>query len=575
MKTRILQICILLLLGVNIYAQTTNVYIDTVFFNKDISKNLIVINQEVQTLNTLYPDIKTKIVSNDQHYTFDTPVSVFDIGTAYSVTDDNNIHYDLYFTQLPIINVRSQYTIVDEPKVAAQFTICESNGDSQTKTIGIEYRGGSSQAFPKKSFRIEFWTDNTGTDTESVRLLDMRKDDDWNLQAMYNEPLRLRSKVNTKLWTYIDTLYYIQDEPKASNSIEQAYVELFVNNEYRGVYALSERIDRKQLKLKKFTNGEIQGELYKGKEWGEATLFASLPSYSNGDTFWGGFEYKYPKQIDWENLYDFVDFVVYEDSSSFYADYENRFDKENAVNYFIFLNLLKALDNTGKNIFIAKYKQNEPYFYVPWDLDGTLGIMWDGTIDYNHYGILKNGLYERLVLDREPFGFIDKLQNKWHALRANILTKDSIVKRFDIEYDYLLSNAVYERESIAWGDTNNFSYGHIQHLSDWLGNRLEYLDTMFNNPSSLTSMPDDMVLQGLRIYPNPVSDILNIQYEDEHIMVSNMSIFNTLGKRVLYLDNGERTKHIDVSVLNNGMYMLVVEFENGDRQIEKFLVTKD
>ncbi len=575
MKIKILQLFVFLWLSINISAQTTDVYIDTIFFNKDISKNIIVINQDIEILNTLYPDIKSHIVSGNNYYTFNTPVSTFDIGIGYDVTDINNTHYDLYFTQLPIINIYSYNTIVDEPKVAAQFIICESNGHVESKTIGVEYRGGTSQALPKKSFRIEFWTDTTGTDTENIKLLHMRKDDDWNIQAMYNEPLRLRSKVNTKLWKYIDTLYYIEDEPDAKNSIEQAYIELFLNNEYRGVYALSERIDRKQLKLKKFKNNEIKGELYKGKSWGDATLFTGLPPYSNDTTLWGGFEYKYPRQyINWENLYDFVDFVVNEDSINFYQEYHNRFDIDNAVNYFIFLNFLRALDNIGKNIFIARYKQDAPYFYVPWDLDATLGMFWDGSLDNNHYGILKNGFYERLLLDHEPLGFLNKLQTKWRILRAGIITKDSIVKRFETEYNYLMSNGVYERESIAWGDTNNFSYDHIQYLSNWLGNRLAYLDTKFNNLTSVIEL-DNNASKKIKIYPNPVtSKTVNIQYTNNYTPIKHIAIFNTLGQQVLYINNSTLPQRIDISNLQNGTYMLVVDFENGNRQIEKLLIQK-
>lgn len=132
--------------------------------------------------------------------------------------------------------------------------------------IGIQYRGGWSQSLPKKSMEIEFWTDSTGTETVDHSLLGMRSDDDWNLQAMYNEPLRIRSKTSNDLWRMINTLHYQNQEPKAINGIRMKYVELFVNNEYRGLYCLGEKVDRKQLKLKKY-NGNIRGELYKGVSW--------------------------------------------------------------------------------------------------------------------------------------------------------------------------------------------------------------------------------------------------------------------------------------------------------------------
>ena len=75
--------------------------------------------------------------------------------------------------------------------------------------------------------------------------------------------------------------------------MSQENVELVINNEYRGVYTLSERVDRKQLKLRKYENGSIRGELYKGVGWGASTN-TSLPEYDNKKILWGGQENKYP-----------------------------------------------------------------------------------------------------------------------------------------------------------------------------------------------------------------------------------------------------------------------------------------
>ena len=119
---------------------------------------------------------------------------------------------------------------------------------------------------------IEFWTDNIGNETQNHALLGMTNDDDWNLQAMYNEPLRIRSKTNNDLWRMINSLHYQNQEPEAINGVRIKYVELFINNEYRGLYCLGEKVNRKQLKLKKH-NGNIRGELYKGISWGGYKYF--------------------------------------------------------------------------------------------------------------------------------------------------------------------------------------------------------------------------------------------------------------------------------------------------------------
>src|SRR5690606_38679473 len=125
-----------------------------------------------------------------------------------------------------------------------------------------------------------------------------------NLQAMYNEPLRIRSKTNNDLWRMVNTLQYQDKEPEAINGIRMKFVELFINDEYRGLYCLGEKVNRKQLKLKKH-NGNIRGELYKGVGVG-ANTFTAVPPYDNYVLKWGEFEYKHPdEETDWSNLHGF------------------------------------------------------------------------------------------------------------------------------------------------------------------------------------------------------------------------------------------------------------------------------
>ncbi|PIE88265.1 MAG: hypothetical protein CSA04_02805 [Bacteroidetes bacterium] len=571
MKTikRTSLLTLLWLLSYTLFSQESVVTIDSIFFHKDESKGIILINKDVQALNTLYPEIKNRIRAEGVEYTFALPLPHFEIGTAYPVTNPSHENFELYFTQLPIVHIDTIEPIVDEPRVYAHFSICETNGNVIEQGIGVEYRGGSTQAFPKKSLRIEFWKDETGNDTENISLLGMRSDDDWNLQAMYNEPLRMRTKIGFALWNQMDTLYYWEDEPKAVNGVHQKYVELFISDQYRGVYTLSERIDRKQLRLKKSENGAIAGELYKSKYWGEATSFHSLPPYDNNSESWGGYNYIYPKDtIDWANLYDFVGFVIQSDSATFYAHYPDRFIMDNAVNYFIFTNLLRARDNIVKNLFVARYQKDAPYFYVPWDLDGTLGITWKGEQEDITTDMVSSRFYDRLMGDTI---FTNKLTKRWNNLRKTVISTDSIVYAFNHYYHYLNSNGVYERESKAWEAYDLDYTGNIQYLSNWTDNRIHYLDSIFNNlPGTGIYSPLTPPAFAISIYPNPASDFLTIKLSGSESQLSDISLFNTLGNCLLHTKH----RHINISALEQGLYFVVVDEENGNRQVSKLWIAR-
>ena len=85
----------------------------------------------------------------------------------------------------------------------------------------------------------------------------------------------------------ISTLYtYSNTEPEAVNATHGYPVEMILDGAYHGLYILSDRIDRKQLKLKK-----KGGYLYKGKEWtDECKLQGINTPYSNSKQAWQGFE---------------------------------------------------------------------------------------------------------------------------------------------------------------------------------------------------------------------------------------------------------------------------------------------
>lgn len=551
----------LLALATTVNADDT-IQIDRNQYFIDFDKNLVLTNLAVGLVNSTWTNTKTHIILNEV-CEFSTPVSSIEIGTAYSIfIPSQNAYHLLYFTELPIISITTNHTIVDEPNVLAYFSMIETNQSFLEFHIGIQYRGGWSQSLPKKSMEIEFWTDSTGTETVDHSLLGMRSDDDWNLQAMYNEPLRIRSKTSNDLWRMINTLHYQNQEPKAINGIRMKYVELFVNNEYRGLYCLGEKVDRKQLKLKKY-NGNIRGELYKGVSWeGGASTFTAVPSYNNNSLVWSGFEYKHPiEEINWAKLHNLVNFVINSSNQDFFNEYKNRFDLNNLVDYYIFLNLLRATDNTGKNIYIAKYTSNDKYFYVPWDLDGCFGTKWNGTNDSRTNDLLSNGLYNRLTYDCSSDGFRIQLKNKWLELRSTVITVDSLMSLFTLNHNYLKANGVYSRENLAW--TNyNYNNSDLNYMSSWIANRLAYLDTKFTEECMPLSIDENIIERTFFIaYPDSNKGLLNLKFSCHQ--VNNIKIFNSQGILYYQASNIKQPDHtIDISSYANGVYIISVDIDN-------------
>ncbi|MFC6223264.1 CotH kinase family protein [Hymenobacter artigasi] len=533
-------------------------------YHIDQKQRLIIVNQNLAELNAQGTASKSTLLL-DKAYSLVQPTLAVHTDESYQA-QSAGLTYTVYFSQLPVIHIAARSPIVDSPSVFAQFSMAESSGRYSSANMGVEVRGGSSQGYPKKSYELSFWADTTGVTSRDMKFLGMRTDNKWNLQAMAHEPMRIRSKAANELWQEIHTIYYKAAEPDAKNGIAISYAEVFVNDEYKGVYALSERIDRKQLKLKKYNNG-ITGELYKGFDWGGAVTFDTLPPFSNTNETWGGFEYMHPEeQVSWSLLYNFVDFVENSSDAVFYQTYKQRFNLASAVDYYIFMNLLRATDNTGKNLYIAKYKQGEPYYYVPWDLDNVMGLNWI-ALDPATTGLLSNGFYDRLLQDCSPGGFRATLTNRWVQLRASIITEPHIMGLLEANHSYLESNSVYEREQLVWSDFTKDTT-QLTYMSTWLQGRLSYLDQTLAQPCAILATAATPAANGIRFYPNPASDYLTI---DSGGSGCTVSIRNLQGKEVLLtgLLNGQNK--LDISQLSKGLYIIKIETTNSS-SISKLLI---
>ncbi len=527
--------------------------IDADSFGIDNTRHIIVINKNIDDLNNSIPGMKDYLNLGGTVFTFGTPVENFVKGTAYNVTANDTL-YKLFFSNLPIIKMTTEGTISDTPAILGHFELLVPGETKISSLIGVEYRGASSQAYPKKSMEIEFWKDEAGNETQDFSLLGMFEEDGANLQAMYIEKLRINSKTGNDLWKEIHPdVYYKDKEEDARSGILMKYTDLFLNGEYRGIYAIGEKVKRKILKLKKFDN-EIKGELYKGDSWGRATMLTGVDSYNNSSDYWSGYEYKHPKElIDWSNVHSFVSFVVNSDKTTFDNTYSQKIDVDNMLDYFIFMNLIRAIDNTGKNIYLAKYKKNEPYFYVPWDLDGTFGTYWDGSNQNVYNDILFNGLYTRLW---ENHDFRVKLTNRWNELRTSIITEEHIGNMLTNNYLELKDNGTYDREKMVWSGFP-FSPTQLQYHTTWVKNRITYLDTVF---ASYMGVSDSGLKEKeLKLFPNPISEYFSI--DTAELKNAELKIIDFSG-RELQKQNFEtlnsKTK-ISVSNLSSGVYFVILK----------------
>ena len=388
----------------------------------------------------------------------------------------NGKEYQLFTTTYPVVQISYEAdTLKKHPRVPARFSYYDSD-TTFTQPITMRLRGNISLQFPKKNFDIEFQEHVDSTDTEDVLLKNLREDDDYVLDGMYNESLRLRAKTALALWQEQRPWAYSR---KGKSGPEGFYVDLFVNGTYRGIYYLGEQVDRKLMKLKKKEGDTVRGELFKAGYYADGTKFMAAPDFKNALPTWAGFEMEYPYEdyvAFYDNLHAFMTFVTSSSKSDFAQNVEQWLDVENAIDYFLFVNAIRATDNLGKNFYFGRYDNDEPYLFIPWDVDGSFGVIQAGKRIPTTDDILDNGLFKRLW-DENPNNYRQKVAQRWFELRKKLYATEAVLQQINEQYEQFQKEHVYAREALIW--ENTFTEENKTYLTQWITDRFAFLDSYF------------------------------------------------------------------------------------------------
>ncbi len=267
---------------------------------------------------------------------------------------------------------------------------------------------------------------------------------------------------------------------------QQRYCELFLDGEYSGIYYLGERVDAKMLKLKKQASPS-QGRVFKAISWADGASFKSAPPLEYPCSHWSGFETDYPKlqtKANWVALREFVSLVIEADAHEFREGIGRTVQLSNAVDYFIFINLLAAMDNRSKNYFLVRQSESAPWFFVPWDLDLTAGICFPTEKKDVVEARMYNGLFRRLMGQPE---FVQAVTDRWRHLRSGLLEKENLKSLYRKNFHTLKDNGVYARQQQYRELRADFDshQSEMEFLEQWLDSRIDFLDSWFGDTTRL------------------------------------------------------------------------------------------
>lgn len=368
----------------------------------------------------------------------------------------NNLYemINIKLTTLPIISITSPVIPTekegDDAFIDGFITTIEpnitTNKNFKQNTYKMEYRlrGNMSLLYPKKPFKVQLL--DADNEREPQYMLGLRSDDDWNLTPAYLDKTLLRENTVFSLYHDLEAL------PSGSNVNSQSavFTELFINDEYRGVYSFVEPMDAQQVNLNDETD-----YLYKSYNW-DLPLISQLyeNNYSDEDVlniqvqdFPLGMDNKrYNPLIDFYNDYYFNYDLTYE-------EFETLLDSSNYIDNYIMKIALSLKDNDIKNLMlVAMANEDESFIFRKeyFDFNSSLGDYWDGSpIEIDT--VFFDCTLEYRLTKEEYVEYLKIFSNRYNYLRKNVLSAKNIIERVDENFNILKISGAYNRDHLRWG----------------------------------------------------------------------------------------------------------------------------
>lgn len=347
---------------------------------------------------------------------------------------------------------------------------------------------------------------NEAGEERDENLLGLRKASSFILDAMAIDRINMRNRVAFDIWNSFSRLPYNTDFGSRNGTVGK-FVELYINNEYKGIYCLSDKINRKLLDLKKPEVDEdtgdvtIRGVLYKHGTTDD-NCNQDVPGFYNDYIDWVArskdvWELHEPEEYASEAAWAPMMELYANDNYKNYEYVKSHFWLENLADYTIHVMALSIGDNWGnKNKYfsiknITKVGEDNARFVVtPWDLDTSLGGNYDGSKYDGNYtswavkDIAKNAPLPFSACMSQP-DFKDLLRKRWIIGSLGAFSVDSVTQRLNETCDLFVESGAWQRTVDYW-KTQRYAEKYVEDLEKevaqiitWYENRFTMMDEYF------------------------------------------------------------------------------------------------
>jgi len=331
--------------------------------------------------------------------------------------------------------------------------IFEPDGTS-TADANWHRRGMSTRMFKKSSWKLSLT--NSFGHPRSVSIANLGSDDDWILNSMGMDDLKLREMFVTRLWNQMQ-----QDRGSTLRMADCTYCEVILDGQYAGLYLLQRRVDSKSLRLEKSRDIVLKGGNYaEAKSAAEAFTVKSSP------------------MNEWETQMLAQPLFELSDVSNLVLDTWLDMDA--------FILFGAMYDNCAiRNSYYILPPQERGYriSLLPWDTDLSFGLEYVKLrgpvflpLEESSFPIRHRREYEALITQYPDLDA--QIAARWQLLRDSVFSEANIAATLASITNELESCGAYARDIASWGMRYN-GEDTIQRLNDFITMRLDQIDAIY------------------------------------------------------------------------------------------------
>lgn len=428
--------------------------------------------------------------------------------------------------------------------------------------VGLRLKGNTSRSAKKKSFRLDI--DEFKKQTyQGIKTL--------NLHGDHNDPSKVREYLSLSILNRAGQI-----------SMRSNLIALHINGVYMGLYSNTEYINKTFLESR---FGNKDGNLYKCT-WPADLVWIDNNQQSYKDLInpsplnERAYELKTNESEDnYGNLVTFINTINNTSSSNFAAALDTLFDTDAYLKSLAAEVLIGHWDNYfyNKNNYYLYYDtQKHKFVYIIYDVDNTLGVQW-GVQNINDRNIYAWGNLNssKSPLTHKMLG-LEVYKRKYEAaifgLIQSVFNEDSLFAVIDslkiqlapyVQSDPFYNGTFESDYDFDYNDySNSFTQKVISHatygIKPFISTRKASALAQFIYHTGEEELER---MAPLKVYPNPANSKIVIENERKELV--QLKIYDLQMKEIKQFELLVGLNEIDVHEFSKGIYLLVMEDENG------------